>query len=68
MAKKLIKATIIELKKNDIFVFNHTDWRVIKKYRNDDSPLKAVACNDMFNELLFHHEGLEVELVKEDSE
>lgn len=51
---------IKNLKKNDKFVFNDIMFIVTKKFRNDDSPLKAI--NQKTHEIgEFFWEGLEVD-------
>lgn len=49
---------IKDLKKHYVFKFGSYKYVVTKKYRNDDSPLKAI--DEMNNEQLFHNEELEV--------
>ena len=52
-----METTIKELKKNDHFFFNDYEYIVKKKYRNDNSPLKAFNVYK-FEEDLFHNEDL----------
>ena len=54
---------IKDLKKNDKFLFNDKTYIVVKKYRNDNSPLKAVEENSFMtsNIELFHYDELEIE-------
>ena len=49
---------IKKLRKGDRFQFNNNIYYVIKKYIDDDHPLKAVDENR--KEQLFHNEELEV--------
>jgi len=50
---------IKDLKKNDKFIFNDTLFYVTKKYRNENSPLKATNQEDYETEL-FYFDELEV--------
>jgi hypothetical protein len=53
---------IKDLKKSDKFLFNHMEYTVIKKYVDDDHPLKATEEPTRILQL-FHHDELEVEKI-----
>lgn len=56
-------AKIKDLKKNDKFVFNENIFKVVRAYISDEKPL--IANNeDLHREERFHHEDLEVDLIK----
>ena len=52
-----MEAIIKELKKHDHFFFNDYEYRVKKKYRNDNSPLIALKMYS-FEDELFYNEDL----------
>ena len=58
------KAMIKDLKKNDRFIFNGKVYTVTKKYKNDDSPLKAALSGSEKHwsglDELFHYDELEI--------
>lgn len=56
-----MKTTIKKLKKGDKFIFNDTEHEVIKKYVDDDHPLKAIDENG--KEQLYHNEDLEIDKI-----
>lgn len=41
-----MKVFIKNLKKRDIFIFNDTEYTVVKKYVDDDHPLRAYNFKD----------------------
>lgn len=47
-----------EYKKGDKFIYNDIEHEVIKRYVDDDHPLKAI--DEKGNEQLYHNEDLEV--------
>lgn len=55
-----MKTTISTLHKNDKFLFNDKVYLVTKRYRNDNSPLKAIYNLD---EELFYNEDLEIDKI-----
>ena len=52
-----MKSTIAALHKNDKFLFNNKEYLVTKRYRSDESPLKAIHN---LNEELFYNDELEI--------
>ena len=54
--------TIKELKKNDHFFFNDYEYSVKKKYRNDNSPLRALNMYS-FEDEEFYNEDLIIEKI-----
>lgn len=55
-----MKITIQKLKKGDVFKFNDYRYKVLRKYINDDKPLKALRLDSLEHQE-FHNEELEVE-------
>ena len=50
----IMKTTIYKLIVNDKFLFNDKEYLVVKRYRNDNSPLKAIFNLEV--ELFFNEE------------
>jgi hypothetical protein len=59
MSEEKEVTTIEKLKKNDAFIFNDIEWRVTRKYIDDDRPLIAFS-EEYIQTQRFYHEGLEV--------
>lgn len=52
--------TIKDLKRNDFFKFNDEEYKVTRKWLDDDRPLIAIKKYGL-QKHRFHHEGLVIE-------